>query len=215
VVEFDHNKAVSASARDALRPLGLRQKGRSRVWIDDRRWWLILVEFQASGWSKGSYLNVAPMWMWNPTARRSLHPDFMGRVADFAAADDLARFAVAMADCAVTAAEEVKRWRALILDDTGRAADAIASAPRKAPASYPDLNGGIASGLAGRWPDAERLLAAFCERAETFASPDTLRVEAARRLLQVVGTTRFAELTDEWIKSQRDAAGLPALAAPD
>src|SRR5256885_11111558 len=53
-----HSKLITAAAREILRPLGLFQKGRSRVWLDDQGWWLGVVEFQPSDWSKGSYLNV-------------------------------------------------------------------------------------------------------------------------------------------------------------
>ena len=41
------------------------RKGRSRVWLDDRGWWMGVVEFQPSSWSKGSYLNTGCMWLWN------------------------------------------------------------------------------------------------------------------------------------------------------
>jgi hypothetical protein len=51
-------------AREVLGSLGLRQKGRSRLWIDDRGWWLVVVELQPSSWSQGSGLNVAGMWLW-------------------------------------------------------------------------------------------------------------------------------------------------------
>jgi hypothetical protein len=44
----------------------MKQKGRSRTWIKDNSWWLAIVEFQPSAWSKGSYLNVACMWLWHP-----------------------------------------------------------------------------------------------------------------------------------------------------
>ena len=47
-----------------LSPLGLRRKGRSRTWVDDRGWWLIVVEFQPSSWAIGSYLNVGACWLW-------------------------------------------------------------------------------------------------------------------------------------------------------
>ncbi len=60
----DHNAVLRTAARAALLPLGLIQRGRSRVWLDDRGWFLIVVEFQPSSWSKGSYLNVAAMWLW-------------------------------------------------------------------------------------------------------------------------------------------------------
>lgn len=62
LADFDHNKILNAAAREVLRPLGFRQRGRSRMWFEDRGWWLVLVEFQPSQWSRGSYLNVGPMW---------------------------------------------------------------------------------------------------------------------------------------------------------
>ncbi|GLY08652.1 hypothetical protein Acsp01_90310 [Actinoplanes sp. NBRC 101535] len=57
------DRLIAAAARDRLRPLGLQQKGRSRLWIADEGWYLILVEFQ-SGSGPGSYLNVGAMWLW-------------------------------------------------------------------------------------------------------------------------------------------------------
>lgn len=63
------SRLVTAAGRDVLRPDGLLQKGRPRAWIDDRRWWLGLVEFQPSSWSQDSYLNVGVMWLRNDTGR--------------------------------------------------------------------------------------------------------------------------------------------------
>ena len=59
----DHNKIINAAARQALKPLGLKRKGSSRVWLGDLGWRVIQVEFQPSSWSKGSYLNVGIAWL--------------------------------------------------------------------------------------------------------------------------------------------------------
>jgi hypothetical protein len=76
-------KVITASAKSVLRPFGCIQKGRSRVWIDDRSWWVGVVEFQPSGWSMGSYLNVSACWLWDekdhlsfdvPSRQREFHP---------------------------------------------------------------------------------------------------------------------------------------------
>jgi hypothetical protein len=76
-------KVITASARSVLRPFGCIQKGRSRIWLDDRSWWVGVVEFQPSGWSMGSYLNVSASWLWGrngdlsfdvPSLRREFHP---------------------------------------------------------------------------------------------------------------------------------------------
>jgi hypothetical protein len=53
------------AACDVLKPMGLVQRGRSRLWLDDRAWWLCLVEFQPSSWSRGTYLNVGVQWLWD------------------------------------------------------------------------------------------------------------------------------------------------------
>lgn len=64
-VQHAHSKLITAAAREVLRPLGLDQKGRSRMWFDDRGWWVGLVEFQPSSWNRGSYLNVGAQWLWD------------------------------------------------------------------------------------------------------------------------------------------------------
>lgn len=60
-----HSRLITAATRTHLRPLGCVQKGRSRVWLDDQGWWVGMVEFQPSSWSKGSYLNVGACFLWN------------------------------------------------------------------------------------------------------------------------------------------------------
>jgi hypothetical protein len=50
------------------------------VWLDDHTWWLVVVEFQPSSWSQGSYLNVGAMWLWHDKNR--LAGDLGGLVAD-------------------------------------------------------------------------------------------------------------------------------------
>jgi len=58
------SQLVKAAAREHLAPLGLRQRAGSRLWFDDRGWWLANVEFQPSR-RQGTYLNVGAMWLWN------------------------------------------------------------------------------------------------------------------------------------------------------
>src|SRR5690349_3307368 len=59
------NAILTRAAREVLRPMGLVQKGRSRVWLDDHGWWVIVVEFQPSGFGVASYLNVGICWLWD------------------------------------------------------------------------------------------------------------------------------------------------------
>ncbi|MET0069529.1 MAG: hypothetical protein ABW096_05770 [Candidatus Thiodiazotropha sp.] len=61
-----HSKILNKVAREVLKPIGVKQKGRSRTWLDDQGWWVTVIEFQPSRWSKGSYLNVGVNWQWYP-----------------------------------------------------------------------------------------------------------------------------------------------------
>lgn len=63
--EHPHSKLIAAAARDVLKPIGLARKGRSRTWLDDQGWWLGVVEFQPSSYSRGTYLNVGLSWLWS------------------------------------------------------------------------------------------------------------------------------------------------------
>jgi hypothetical protein len=62
----EHNEIIARAAKTYLAPLGCERRGRSRIWLSDQRAWAIMVEFQPSSFSKGSYLNVAPCWLWHP-----------------------------------------------------------------------------------------------------------------------------------------------------
>lgn len=55
---FDHNSLLKKIARERLLPHGFFQEGRSRTFLYDNGWWTIIVEFQPSSFSKGTYLNI-------------------------------------------------------------------------------------------------------------------------------------------------------------
>jgi hypothetical protein len=61
-----HTKIINKVAREVLKPIGVTRKGQSRVWLDDNGWWVTVVEFQPSAWSKGTYLNIGVNWQWYP-----------------------------------------------------------------------------------------------------------------------------------------------------
>jgi hypothetical protein len=69
-----HDKIIKNAAKEILSPLGLFQVGQSRVWLDDNGWFLIVIEFQPSGGSKGAYLNVGINFLW--TKQEYLSFDF-------------------------------------------------------------------------------------------------------------------------------------------
>ena len=55
-------RIITSAARESLKPLGLLQRGRSRLWIDDQGWWLGVVEFTPPRMA-GSGLQVGAMWL--------------------------------------------------------------------------------------------------------------------------------------------------------
>lgn len=61
-----HSKLINKVAREVLKPIGVKRKGQSRIWLDDHGWWITVVEFQPSAWAKGTYLNVGINWQWYP-----------------------------------------------------------------------------------------------------------------------------------------------------
>jgi len=62
----DHQRLITEAAKQVLKPAGLVQKGRSRVWLDDHGWCLVQVEFQPMSGRRGSALNVGVCWLWAP-----------------------------------------------------------------------------------------------------------------------------------------------------
>lgn len=105
----EHGKLITAAAKAALQPLGCRRLGQSRTWISDERFWAIQIEFQPSGWSKGSYLNVGATWLWH--ARKGLAFNVGYRVVDFIAAESTEQFTPAIEEMAKAAAHEVTKIR--------------------------------------------------------------------------------------------------------
>jgi len=55
---FDHNRLLKKIAKERLIPFDIVQEGKSRTFLYDNGWWTIVIEFQSSSWSKGTYLNI-------------------------------------------------------------------------------------------------------------------------------------------------------------
>jgi len=100
-----HGDLIAAAAKAHLSPIGMKRKGKSRIWLKDNRWWLAVVEFQPSAWSKGTYLNVAATWLWH--AKDHLSFDECKRADGFAEFTGPESFALAADKYASLAATEV------------------------------------------------------------------------------------------------------------
>lgn len=60
----DHNRIITQTAREHLTPAGFFQAGSSRVWLEDNGWFMVMAEFQPSGFSKYSSLNMGLHFLW-------------------------------------------------------------------------------------------------------------------------------------------------------
>lgn len=59
------NRIIKEVCKEILLPLGVFQKGASRIYIDDNGYFFTVLEFQPSAYAKGTYLNTALHFLWN------------------------------------------------------------------------------------------------------------------------------------------------------
>ncbi len=83
---MDHNKLIAQKAKQALKPLGFIRSLKSRIWYKDNGWWAIVVEFQPSSFSRGTYVNVSVTHFLYESAGWSFHVPH--RLNEFASAED-------------------------------------------------------------------------------------------------------------------------------
>ncbi|RYF27535.1 MAG: hypothetical protein EOO23_07895 [Comamonadaceae bacterium] len=191
---------IANAAKGALYPLGFRRKGRSRLWLLDRAWWLAVVEFQPSGWAKGSYLNVAAHWLWSE--HEFLSFDVCNRVGGFAEYASDAQFASAALELADTAAIEAARLTKRFSSIDATADDLVAeeTATKRSLGSWSRYNAGVAAGLVGRSAKAAALL---CGVTDHRVKPSA---ETMARLAN--DPASFRKKTADLIARQRLALGL-------
>lgn len=204
-----HDRIIADAAKGVLRPLGFQQKGRSRLWFADHNWWLLVVEFQPSSWSKGSYLNVAAHWLWSDVGTVSL--DYGGRQEGFEEYVSDEQFADAAARLASAAAREAERLAALFVSPVATAQVLVAEA-RTGTGRSPGHPGwmayhaGVAAGLAGRVTDAREMFDHVLEGPAEAGS--VLRRAAERMSGLAVNSADFGRETLSVIALQRDRLGL-------
>lgn len=210
-----HDRIIADAAKAALGPLGFKRKGRSRTWLADHSWWLTVVEFQPSAWSKGSYLNVAAHWLWSELG--SLSFDFGGRITEHVeyVTDD--QFTLAAAQLAESAALEARRL-AELFNSLSKVAEGLL---REAPTNtiqpnghngWSDYNAGVAAALVRRLDEAKER---FTRIIGSPAPPGSALHPAAERMAQLLNNPlALREEVTSLIKRQREALRLSPVTTP-
>jgi hypothetical protein len=184
MVEPEHSKIIARAAKGALGPLGFRRSGRSRVWLADHGYWLGVVEFQPSGWGKGSYLNVSAHWLWRPPPYSLsfdyFHPDQTRPFIEFVSAAQFTPLAAEQADQAARDSDRLAR----LLADLPAIASALAKEEGSRPAGWwPTFHAAVAAGLVGDAIVAREQLSTFSATVRgRFPSVDDWLVQATEEL---------------------------------
>lgn len=204
-----HDKIIADAAKDALGPLNFGRKGRSRTWLADHGWWLAMIEFQPSAWSKGSYLNVGAHWLWSETG--SLSFDFGGRVHEHVEYMSEAQFTPVALTLVEKAAEEARR-----LSEACSSLHTLANillaeqkaAPEHEGGGWMTYNAGVAAALADRGDAATEM---FERVLRGSAPPGSALKVAAQRMGQLVpNPAHFKSEVARLIACQRQELKLPS-----
>lgn len=196
-----HDKIIAAEARRTLSPLRFVRKGRSRLWLADHRWWLNVVEFTPSRWSKGAYVTNSAHWLF--AGKGHVTFDFHGEKRprlDFFSEEQFTAEMPAMAELAASQAKAIedkhRDAQAIYQFITKRASDGTPMST-----SWWSYQAGIVSILMGKVEDAVRYLAAI----------DDERVIPHAEDLLAVGRdgTALTQAVLQQIHRHRKALGLP------
>jgi hypothetical protein len=217
VTSGPHATIINRIAREALQPLGFSQKGRSRLWYADHGWHALVVEFQPSSWSKGTYCNAGAMWLWDPDPVRThwvfhVHRRIQTSAGDFASFESEGQFETVTGELARGAVETIGEMGAKFRT-IGGVASFYGDQP---PVGWPGYHGAIALGLLGQAPDAERRFHAV----SSSATGSEIRWiaamgERARSLADLVRNGEaFRETIRRDIATTRKALRLPAIEDP-
>lgn len=76
-----HSKIIKQVCKEILIPLGVFQKGTSRLYLDDNDYFFTVVEFQPSNWDRGTYLNIGLTFLWDYNQSDVLYFAFSRQIA--------------------------------------------------------------------------------------------------------------------------------------
>ena len=201
-----HSRLVLSAARDVLRPLGLMQLGRSRLWIDDRAWWTVVVEFQPGAFAKGSFLNVGVSWLWYVKDYWSF--DVGHRVEPFTEFESAEQFRPVAEQLAERAARTISEYRGMF-NTVDKAAGYLSKQAAKSVWALYDA--AVATGLAGDFAASAR----FFTEIESYPTSHDWEKEVQDRAkalsLHLHDARDFHPAVTEVVNESRERHKLPKL----
>jgi hypothetical protein len=197
-------RLIAAAARPVLEPLGCRQRGHSRVWIADRRFWLIVVDFRASRSGAETSLDVGAHWLWYAQGRWCF--DYGRHVAAPAAYRDAAQFAPVAAALAARAGEEVKAIGRNFASVSDIARHLLANPDE---AFWPLYHKAVVSGLAGDTGAAEQHFRRLADKQASRAWEAQLQSAAGALARHLPDGAAFRQAVAKVIARTRALQGLP------
>ncbi|MER8701399.1 MULTISPECIES: DUF4304 domain-containing protein [unclassified Mesorhizobium] len=156
MADSEHGRIIASQAKIGLKPAGFQRKGKSRIWIADRGFWLSVVEFQPSSWSKGTYLNVAVHWLWG-SLPETVTFDRPQRIGQFVPFESPAQFLLAVDQMAKKAVEIDRVHRSMFPSVQATATILVNELQPGAYGEWAAFHAGVAAGLAGDFETARRL----------------------------------------------------------
>jgi len=147
VKQNEHGRILAVAAKRHLVPVGGRRKGQSRIWLIDHGYWLVQIEFQPSGWSKGSYLNVGAHWLWRAEPG-PISFNYNDRVEDFISFESREQFEPEADRLAARATEEALKLERIFgsVTEIAQVLTDLVMAGRTGSSVY---HAAVAAGLAG------------------------------------------------------------------
>ncbi|TYC79096.1 DUF4304 domain-containing protein [Novosphingobium sp. BW1] len=202
-----HDKIIAHAARSELAPLGFQRKGQSRTWTADHSWWVTVVEFQPSSWSKGSYLNVAAHWLWSGLDHISF--DFGGRLEEHVEFASEMQFTEEATRLAQGAKQEALRLSNLFVSPSATAEILLSEVRKTNSHAWMAYHAGVMAGVAGLSADANEM---FVRVSSGFAQPDSALAQAAKHMAALVEEPeRFRDEANSLIAMHRASLRLPTL----
>lgn len=209
----EHGRLIAAAGKRHLSLLGLKRKGQSRIWRSDHGFWIINVEFQPSGWSGGSYLNVGAQWLWREWGSGGISFDYGYRVANFVPFETSEQFEPEAERLAIQAAEEVQRLRR-VCQPLSSTAEFLSGQVHMWPQHRWTSDAAIALGLVGDIERSHLMFQAIPDFLNTDEEADKLRGIIADLQCSLSTPERFEASVADVVNRQRGRNKLAQLSDP-